>query len=220
MGTTDSGLFADDLAADVREVYLSELASGSEPPAATETVLTEFGQELSDADDGPIVWLALAATQWEYGYSDPDVIARALAVIHSGQDLARWHGSALAGQRRRVLAALERRLQSPPPPSKRPRRRQVPMPPGIDVPSPDGSAVASAFELEPSRAQVYVEMEVGANRGGGHVAIVDAPLGSLALSWLDADTLEVSYPEGTALTDAKECAYYSGRSIAVRYRDT
>jgi hypothetical protein len=108
----EAEVFGDDVAAAVREAYLKRLANGEDGKQATTSLLEEFQDELADFDDGPILWLALAATQWEYGSLQEDVKARALAAVDD--ENARWTGPEKA-KRKKALSALAKKLQSPPP---------------------------------------------------------------------------------------------------------
>jgi hypothetical protein len=129
-----TGIFRDDVACDVRAQYRALLQDGKTPVEATSGVLRDWKPALGDAEDGPIIWLALAAIQCRYGCLEPRVKARALAVIDSGSDLEHWHATGnrqLVRSRAAVLARLRATLESPPParariPSK-PRKRRGPV---------------------------------------------------------------------------------------------
>jgi hypothetical protein len=123
MGTLGTGIFADDLAADVRGEYRDLIADGNSGPQATEMVLHAHRNVLA-SEEGPTFWLALAATQWECGRLEQSVLDEALAVLDRGSDLARWGSDPkLLNRRRQVLQQLRNQLSLPPPPPKRIRRR-------------------------------------------------------------------------------------------------
>jgi hypothetical protein len=131
MGTWGPGIFSDDTACDVRVAYRMALEEGLDDQAAQQQVLDQFTDHLDDEvwNDGPLVWLALAKTQWQLGRLDEQVKAQALAVIDQGRDLASWEGSDSYGYRRAVLRRLRTQLTTPPPPRKRirpPRHRLDP----------------------------------------------------------------------------------------------
>lgn len=118
MGTWGYRILEDDFAADVSSSFVAHLYDGMDPQQATERVIEEYG--VLDVDEHPVFWLSLAATQLEYGRLVDGVKARALDVIRSGEDLARWDG---AKRRARVLAELARKLEGPQkPPKKLPKR--------------------------------------------------------------------------------------------------
>lgn len=230
MGTYGAGIFQDDVAADVRAAFLEQLAAGVAPPEATRAVADMYGAALADSEDGPVVWLALAATQWEYGALDPRVRDRALAVIASGADLARWLDSPLLGRRKAVLERLAVKLRSPAPRFRRPRRPKPMDVPGRSVAAPNGQAVATVYALPPHqelgqpRSQVILELETPSGRGGGHAAVFLCEWDAVGLRWTDSDSLEISFPAGTLYLDRRAPAgqpkgqvCFAGRSVAVSY---
>jgi hypothetical protein len=231
MGTWGAGVFDDDTAVEIREAYLALLAGGATPDEATQAVLGARSDELADSDDGPVIWLALAATQWEYGAFGPQVLERALALLDRGDALRRWEeGGAPALHRRRVLRQLAAKLRRPLPRPRRPRKpKTLPPPPALSVEAPDGRAKATVYQLSaeaPSRerSQVICEIEAPSGRGGGHVAVLSCPWDAVQLKWIDADTLQITHPADAlvvypppGLHNPKDHAYYSGRIIAVTY---
>ncbi|HYN07698.1 MAG TPA: hypothetical protein VES67_09930 [Vicinamibacterales bacterium] len=66
MGTWGYGLFADDVAADVRMMYEQALKDGVTDREATARVLEKFSSHISDPDEGPLIEIALAVTQWTW----------------------------------------------------------------------------------------------------------------------------------------------------------
>ena len=124
MGVLGTGLFDDDLAADVRGEYLDLLAEGTPGVEATDALLGQHQNALANVGKGSVFWLALAATQWEAGRLEGRVRDQALAIIGNGADLVRWqHDPKLLRRRKRVLEQLQARLLGPPRPEKRVRRR-------------------------------------------------------------------------------------------------
>src|SRR5262245_14560632 len=109
MGAWGPGIFDDDFALDVRDDYLGRLAEGAKPAAASKAIIRSYGK--LDIDEAPVFWLALAATQWEYGALDATVKRRAVAVIARG-DSPDWKGNK---QRAAALAKLAARLDKKPP---------------------------------------------------------------------------------------------------------
>jgi len=120
MGTWGTGLFADDMARDVRDAYRDHIGDGLSGPAATDALLHEYTGQLDDSDGGPVFWLALAATQWRLGRLEDRVKAKALTIITSRADLRRWQDDPRGLKRREaVLVKLAEQLQSPQPTAKR-----------------------------------------------------------------------------------------------------
>ena len=67
MGAWGPGLFSDDVACDVKEYYMNCLREEMSADEAEAAVVSYFGDELADSDDGPVVVLALADTAWRVG---------------------------------------------------------------------------------------------------------------------------------------------------------
>ncbi|PFH10090.1 hypothetical protein BCF11_2499 [Collimonas sp. PA-H2] len=225
MGTSSTSLFADDVASDVRDEFTELLARGVSAADATQSLMESWSAAIKDVDDGPTFWLALAATQWKFGCLGQEVQTRAVDVIDSGRDLNKWNGAS-AIRRGAVLSALKDKLLSPLPPLRRPRRRKIVAVPSIKVPSPDGRGLATAFEITPSSAlttpqmQVMVELVVGQSRGGGGVFVADCEFDKVTLDWLDAETLQISYPRSVATSSKSASYFYYGRVVQIKYIST
>ncbi|GAB3318734.1 hypothetical protein GCM10027451_37940 [Geodermatophilus aquaeductus] len=122
MSVSGPAIFLDDLACDVRDSYRHLLEDRVPDDEATRRTIVEW-QGL-DAEEEPVFWLALAATQSRHGRLTDEVRGRALEVIDSGRDLIRWQawGPGPAEARRAVLASLRTELTGPQP-SRRTVRR-------------------------------------------------------------------------------------------------
>jgi hypothetical protein len=131
MGYSGAGLYDDDAGADVRNRFRELVADGLAPHAATDTLLEEWGGALDDHDESCAFWLALADTEWRVGRLEDRVRARAMRIIASGEDLARFeHDARLLKHRRKVLIGLTDRLATPqraPVRIRRPFRSQSPV---------------------------------------------------------------------------------------------
>jgi hypothetical protein len=120
MGAWGTGLFSDDVAADVRDGYRELIGDGLPGPEATDALVKQWSGALADSEDAGVFWLALAATQWQCGRLEPRVKKEALEVLKSGSDLRRWQeDSKMLKQRQAVLVKLEAKLRSPQPRVKR-----------------------------------------------------------------------------------------------------
>jgi hypothetical protein len=127
MSASGTGIFDDDVACNIRTQYRMLLTGGKVPADATRDVLRDWQEALADAEDGPVIWLALAAIQCQYGCLQPRVKARAMAAIDRGADIEHWRATgdpALVRSRSAVLARLRAKLESPPP-----ARVKLPVPP-------------------------------------------------------------------------------------------
>lgn len=124
MGAWGVAIFSDDTASDIRSRFRDLIADGSTPEEATNTLLKEFGT--LDADEEPVFWLSLAATQWKLGRLQDDVKSKALAMIENGTDLARWEDDPKQKKKRAaVLEKLKDQLNSTQPEAKKIPKRVV-----------------------------------------------------------------------------------------------
>ena len=222
MTASGVGLFHDDVAADVRREYLDLLASGASDADAFGTMLREWKESIADYDDGPVFWLALAATQWEYGRLNPRAKSQALKIIDQGKGLDRWADAGLAKKRRAVLTQLKNKLLAPPPKKRTPRLRALPETPSTSLTAPDGLAEATAWQFgtEPRRpqSQVYITMKVKKTEGGGSIFVASCALADLKLKWLEADVLRITFPKEADVEQMDATSFFYGRTIAVKYR--
>jgi hypothetical protein len=114
MSYSDAGLYDDDAGADVRGRFRELVADGASGEEATDTLIAEWGEALDDHGEACAFWLALADTQSNVGRLEDRVRERALGLIESGEDLARFdHDRRLHGRRQVVLAKLAERLAAP-----------------------------------------------------------------------------------------------------------
>ncbi|MHA7262821.1 DUF4259 domain-containing protein [Arthrobacter sp. TMN-37] len=94
MGSWGTEIFDNDDALDVRGDFEEHLAEGATPEEATARICRDFGLDDDAADsrgaDDNNAWLALAAVHHGSGYSSREVVARALAIIESRDELERW----------------------------------------------------------------------------------------------------------------------------------
>jgi Domain of unknown function (DUF4259) len=114
VGAWGTGIFEDDVAADIRGEWEEAVGSGSSAADATAAMIEGLGADfIPDEDDGPVFWIALAALRLEAGQVAPDVAARAVESIPA--NLARWRGEATDEDfeaREQVLRELEQRLRA------------------------------------------------------------------------------------------------------------
>jgi hypothetical protein len=125
MDAWESGLFDDDLAADVRGDWEAALAGGASPARATKRLVEEWLDEVAGSVAlAAAFWIALAALQLRTGALETDVRDRAVRAIGRGDDLDRWEQGPFGGldddedddardevaDRRHVTAALRSQL--------------------------------------------------------------------------------------------------------------
>ena len=120
MGTWGVKLYQDDVADDVKYEYITRLQVGQSNLEATRGLIEGNYDYISDEEDGPIFWFALADTQWKYGRLLPEVKDKAIEYLKSGCDLMRWKDNdKLYKKRKAELELLEKRLNSPLPAEKK-----------------------------------------------------------------------------------------------------
>jgi hypothetical protein len=114
MSYSGAGLYDDDAGSDARSRYRELVADGLSGEAATDALVAEWGDALLDPDEAAAFWLALADTQWKVGRLEDRVRDRALGLIASGEDLARFdHDRRLHEHRAKMLTELDAELRSP-----------------------------------------------------------------------------------------------------------
>lgn len=104
-----------ELADDVRNEYVDYLRFGVSGRAAARRLPNDFAEEREQSEYNECVfWMALAIIQWQYGRLGPKVKSRALAILKKGGDL-QWYPPEAQNRRRRTLATVRSRLESPQP---------------------------------------------------------------------------------------------------------
>ncbi len=115
MGTWGTGIFADDNAADLREDFRDMIARGISGPEATDRLIEQWHPLSAEPEFAAMFWLGLAVTQWKCGRLEDRVKTNALKAITDGSALSAWRGSRFEANRRSVLEAARRQLESPQP---------------------------------------------------------------------------------------------------------
>lgn len=121
MGAWGPRLYQDDLAADVRDYYKDQLRRGKTGKEITQELIAKNEYAISDPDDAPVFWFALADTQWNLGRLEDFVREQALYHIRNGYDVKRWAAEdpREAKIRAETLEKLRLKLLSPQPPEKK-----------------------------------------------------------------------------------------------------
>lgn len=115
MGISGVGIFADDLAADLRGEFRELLGEGYSAAAAVDRLMAEYASSLSNPNEKTVFWFALADCQWKLGRIDERTIQTALRLIENEEDLGRWNTARERAHRERVLEKLRTQLLAPPP---------------------------------------------------------------------------------------------------------
>src|SRR5262245_3734214 len=112
MGTWGTGLYSDDLAADLRTDSRDCIGEGLSAAAAVDRLMAEYASSIDDPDEGTVFWLALADVGWRLGHLDERVRQKALKIISDGHDVTRWVSASDRRKRERILAKLRDQLLS------------------------------------------------------------------------------------------------------------
>lgn len=123
MGSWGTGILQDDTAQDVYQDYLERVDAGKTHSGILASLRKSWAGAISDSDDGPSFWQAVACAQWECGALSRKVLAKNVKLVKAGAGLERWIESGLATKRRKVLRAFLRKLRKPNP---RPRKVRAP----------------------------------------------------------------------------------------------
>ena len=115
MGAWGTGFYSDDTTSDVRDTYLDLLRKRVPPEEAVAQMLEEWKPD-RDEECGYLFWLTIALLQWEYGHLPQERREKALAILASGVDEARWAEVRPRDRekRREVMAKLEAKFRSEP----------------------------------------------------------------------------------------------------------
>jgi len=115
MGAWGSGLYANDGTCDVRNTYMSCLKDGQGNLEAYHNTLEMLNDFIGDEDE-PLLWFALAETQWKTGRLLPEVKEKALYWIEKEGGIELWEESASGGLGwKKTLQNLKKKLESPMP---------------------------------------------------------------------------------------------------------
>jgi hypothetical protein len=126
MGAWGSGLYQNDTTCDVRDTYMGFLQEQLSSQEAYEKTLEIYQEFIGDEDDEPLLWFALAETQWKVGRLMPEVKARALEWIEKGGGVAIWEESGTNSTGwKRTLEKLRLKLETEQPKEKRIRKPQI-----------------------------------------------------------------------------------------------
>jgi len=120
MGAWGHGIRQDDFVCDVIGVFEDLLKAGKSVIDTTNAVRLKFADEIKDADDGPLFWIALADVQWTYGGLEPQALKQVKEDFDSGRSLSRWTEDQRGLSRRR--ASLEKFISKIATPNPRPKK--------------------------------------------------------------------------------------------------
>ena len=114
MGTWGVELFQNDVALEVRDLYIKKLQVGKSNAEAFNEMLTELSDMVADPDDQIDFWFAIASLMYDYGRLTPDVKNKALDIINQKNDEERWDDNDKK-KRNHVIESLKDKLITPQP---------------------------------------------------------------------------------------------------------
>lgn len=123
MGFWGSSLYANDTTNDVRDTYMEYLMDQLSDQDAYDKTMERFADYFKYEDEEPLVWYALAETQWSVGRLTPDVKEKALYWLERKGGLKLWLETPSKGKGwLKTLDKLKEKLNSPMPQRKNVRR--------------------------------------------------------------------------------------------------
>ncbi|NMC56645.1 MAG: hypothetical protein GYA50_05440 [Eubacteriaceae bacterium] len=118
MGAWGASLYANDCTCDVKDTYMKFLEEQYSNEDAYQQTIEKLNEYFGDTDE-PLLWYALADTQWRLGRLMPEVKEKALYWIEKEGGIALWEESKSGGAGwKKTLAKLKEKLNSPMPPEK------------------------------------------------------------------------------------------------------
>ncbi len=111
MGAWGAGLYANDCTCDVRDTYLRHLRDQFSNDEAYQKTIEEYHEYIGDVDE-PLLWYALADTQWRLGRLMPEVKVKALGWITQNGGIAPWGESKNGAAWKRTLEKLRQELET------------------------------------------------------------------------------------------------------------
>ncbi len=124
MGTWGLNVLDDDVASDVHGDYIKRFNLQMPHDQIVSELAGEYADELTDEDDRPVVWLAIARAQWDCGALDQRILDRVREIVAEGQGLERWAeaGAGELARRREALSTFLAKLQTRNPRPRKPRK--------------------------------------------------------------------------------------------------
>jgi hypothetical protein len=115
MGTWGAGLYASDCTCDVKDTYMECLQEQLSNEEAYEKTIEVHDEYIGDEDE-PLLWYALADTQWRLGHLMPEVKKKALDWVDQVGGIENWKESKNRGIGwKKTLEKLKKQLNSPMP---------------------------------------------------------------------------------------------------------
>lgn len=213
----------DDVTAKVRDRFGELLLLGTPPASATQVLLREWSHVTADPERARPFWLALAATQWEYGCLEDHVLEQSIRVIGKGEGLSHWEGT-LSSQRHEIIEDIKEKLLSPqtllslfqPPVTTATNPLEF-----THSMAPDERSSARSTEhaprycIERCWARIDLDVLVGGKLGTIGLGAVKCRYDQVRFVWNDADTLHVHLPRRAVPEKREVTVGYFYRSLRV-----
>lgn len=124
MGTWGAGVLSNDFGLDVYGDYIDRFNAKKPHAVIVRELKASFKPDMTDDDDGPPFWLAVAKAQWECGALDPKVLKLVESLITSGKAAAPFAegGAKLLAKRKAVLERFLEGLKTVNPKPQVPRK--------------------------------------------------------------------------------------------------
>lgn len=123
MGIWGSGLYSNDDALDVKDMFKDMISNGSSTEQTIEVIKKEFDMVPPNASNCD-AWIALADTSWKYGRLTDDVKKTVFEMINSGVAMEGWRNESriVCRRREKALKKLISTLQSDAPAERKPKQ--------------------------------------------------------------------------------------------------
>lgn len=93
MGFWGTALYNNDCTCDVKDLYLQFIQTAADEEHTLQN-LEELFRDYIGTDEEPLLWYALADTQWHFGRLLPEVREKALYWLQNNGGAEQWHGNA------------------------------------------------------------------------------------------------------------------------------
>ena len=124
MGTWGFNVLDNDTACDVHADYIRLFNLNMTHAEIVAELFQLYAADLADEDYSPMVWLAIAQSQWECGALEPQILDRVREIVETGKALVWWAQAEPQelSRYRKAMDAFLAKLQTPNPRLRKPRR--------------------------------------------------------------------------------------------------
>ena len=127
MGAWGFKLYQNDTTLDVKDAFTELYRECKSVKQITDKLIIEYKDIISDVDEGPLFWFALADTQWDMGVLIPMVKEKALYWIDKCRSRLNFQSADISEKKskQKTLDNLQTKLLSPQPEAKRVVKRRT-----------------------------------------------------------------------------------------------